>query len=364
METTAKLWQAVADQAQVWSTLKPVVDVRDGLPKNTGRKENEVAIFIQNLTAGHARVMTNPLRLGSIVLNLRQQDMALGASPPEKKLNDWLDAAIAVELAHQDSMAWLRSRLPSYPLILAPQLVSGTQLRTLEWTPQVPWTIEEQRQGLQFLNGPQGVSQRLHLDSEQTRRADESIRVVSEELIATDQWQRFNEATTGLSDADKTELRTVRTRLAKQLTDRAIDEYEPGDSLRRQAYREHTTADALNSLDGNAHEYAASFGAVNALLDFVSSDVFGQLALYGTPRILPIADLEMKGKDDGIAFTALPELSIFSRLAELAWLDDPLISDAVQIRGSRFTFDGISTKVSSDAIILKNTSVGWNRATA
>jgi hypothetical protein len=63
---------------------------------------------------------------------------------------DWLTDAGRVEVAHRESIAWIRSRLPRYPGLLAPQLARDSPLTTPEFTWRLAWSRADLSSGLQF----------------------------------------------------------------------------------------------------------------------------------------------------------------------------------------------------------------------
>ena len=283
------------------------------------------------------------------------------AAPPERELKQWLDAARRLEISHRSTIAWFRSRLPDYPLIRAPHLVPGTPLTTLEWTNRLIWTPDERRQGLQFQESPPDVGSDLDVHGLQAKDLSESARTVAFALELTDDWQAFREAVQMLSQTGQTDLREARSHLTHLLSPVAVDAHEPNLAVPRGEYRAQVTFDVVESLKGSARSYADAFGEVNDLIDTSASDVFGQLAMYGEPVSLPATKLDLRGgKPTRVNFEVGAAYIIVVDCGNVAWLDDPLVSDAVRVESTSLSMDpagGGALKVG--ARILDNTGDAW-----
>ena len=105
-------------------------------------------------------------------------------------------------------------------------------------------------------------------------------------------WLRFHDSLNGLDDAGKLALRGARRELTERLSDAAVDEHEERLALPRAEFREHTTAEVIDSLAGSAREYADAFTGVQDLLTLVACDIFGELALFGEPWPVSVRNLE------------------------------------------------------------------------
>lgn len=361
MTVTREVWAALDDQAQLWAQTPIAAAVTAQLPKNSSQATG-VPGFLQELRAGFGRMMTQPLTLGSAVpLNMNAGMMPVSATPPEQELKQWLDAAKRLETAHRSTIAWFRSRLPGYPLILAPQLIPGTPLTTLEWTSRLIWTPDERSCGLQYQGSPPTVGSLLDARGLEAADLTESARAVASALEHTDVWLAFLEMVQTIGSVGKAELRAARGHLAELVAPDAVDAHEPNLALPRGDYRTQVTADVVESLEGPARSYADAFGAANDLIENSASQVFGQLAMYGKPIFLPATKLDLRGGTPtridfelGDAYVLVVDCGI------LAWLDDPLISDAVRVESISINLDptgGSGLKVS--ARVLDNTFDAW-----
>jgi hypothetical protein len=307
-------------------------------------------------------MMTQPLKLGSVVPLLMNTGMMPGqVAVPEHELKQWLDAARRLEMAHRSTVAWFRSRLPGYPLILAPQLVPGTPLTTLEWTSRLIWTRDELRRGLQFQGSPPDVGSELDVRGPPARDLAESARAVASALERTDEWAAFREAVKALGKAGKADLRAARSHLADLLVPEAIDAHEPNLAAPRGDYRAQVTFDVVKSLEGSARSYADAFATANDLIDTSASEVFGQLAMYGEPISLPANRLDLRGGTPTRVSFELGAAYVFVvDCGNVAWLDDPLVSDAVRVESISISFDpATGGGLNVDASILVNTGDAW-----
>jgi hypothetical protein len=138
-----------------------------------------------------------------------------------------------------------------------------------------------------------------------------------------------------------------------------VDAHEPRLALPRHTYREQVVREQVQSLTGAAREYAEAFDAANELIEHAASDVFGQLAAYGDPSVI----------DGCCELTLRPgEISFVSKAAKMleggaiVWIDDCLITDAIQLRDLRINFDSATGMVQrAEARLLIESSVAWLR---
>lgn len=362
MTATRELWTALGEQARLWSRTPIASAVSAQLPRSVSQPATGVRGLLQDLYDGFGGIMTQPLTMGSVVASLMNAGMMpRQTAPPEHELKQWLDAARRVEMAHRSTVAWFRSRLPGYPLILAPQLVPGTPLTTLELTSRLIWTRDELRRGLQFQGSPAEVGSELDVRGLPARNLAESASAVSSALERTDEWADFRAAVKTLGQGGKADLRAARIRLADLLAPEAIDAHEPNLLLPRGDYRAQVTFDVVESLEGSARLYADAFANANDLIDTCASEVFGQLAMRGEPISLPATKLDLcGGRPTRVSFELGAAYAIVVDCGNVAWLDDPLVSDAIRVESTSISMDpagGGTLKVG--ARILDNTGDAW-----
>ncbi|OLT37049.1 hypothetical protein BJF82_10440 [Kytococcus sp. CUA-901] len=282
-------------------------------------------------------------------------------SVPPTVLGEWIQDAAQVERAHRATIAWLRSRLPGYPQLPAPQLARGTQLTTHEFTRRLVWTRHELAAGFQFQDPSVVPLRTLGATEEHAARAAEATRRLSRALAQTGEWQRLAEATAVLSSSDRAELLAARKTINKVLKPEAIDAYEPELALPRDAYRRQVVADAVDTLNGASHEFAVAFEDVDRLLEFSCSMVFGQLAVYRTVSVESVTDLGSDNEEPGCVEFAIASESYVDPGA-LCWLNDPLLPDAVFLTAVTYDFDQASgMKLLARGRVLAGTATTWAR---
>lgn len=362
MTVTRELWTAVGEQARLWGDTPTASAVSSQLPRNAPQRATGVPGLLQELHAGFGSMMTQPLRHGSTVPPLMTVGMMPGrAASPEHELNLWLDLARRLEMAHRSTVAWFRSRLPSYPLLLAPQLVPGTPLTTSQWTNRLIWAADERHRGLQYQGSPPDVGSALDAQGIAARDLSESARVVATALERTDEWASFQQAVEALGQEGKADLRSARSRLAELLTAAAIDAHEPDLAVPRGEYRAHVTMNVVDSLAGPSRSYADAFAAANDLIETSASEVFGQLAMHGEPISLPTTDLDfLGGEPTKVNFEIDDAYVTVVQCGNLAWIDDPMVSDAVRVESISMRLDpAVRTGLKIGASILDNTGGAW-----
>lgn len=354
------LWEAVKAQADTWSCLPVVRQFAAQLPRNARLPLVGLTEFLQHVLSGSSAAGKKPMRMGTDVYAL----LSVTNEAPgqlQGSLEQWMNHARSVEIAHRLGIAWLRSRLPRYPWLPAPQLAVGTPLTTMEFSDRLPWTRGELREGLQFQNPPVEVLQSLGATPAGMAAAAEDWREVLSALCATGPWQRFLEADRALSAPDLLELKAARASIAELLIPTRLDAFEPNIVLDRLNFRHRVVADKVGSLAGAAREYADAFAELDGLIELACSDVFGQLCVYGTPRLDRISDLAINSDGAGhLEFGT--DFMPWIEPGAVCWLDDELVGDAVYLTGLRFNFDqAAGMKLMASGRLLAGTSTAWKK---
>lgn len=288
--STKEVWDAVRSLADVWRESEIIQQLRGQLPGNNSSTTG-IPEMLQNIDAGTGLVSTEPLLTNKWVLVGAQLPLVNFETPG---LAEFFSRMQPVGFAAECNTAWLRSRLPAYPLIPVPHLTLNTHLTSTEICPGLGWRREALQGGLQFESTPRGVAQMLGLaqgDHDQTARG------LAHALEAAPQWRTFTEILSMLTEADRRQLKEARRILKPLLTTRAVDNHEPDQMLRRHGYRRDQVADVVNALDGRSRELARSFEEVSDLIDLVSLRVLGQLVAYKGPvEVSNVEGLEREGR--------------------------------------------------------------------
>jgi hypothetical protein len=361
MTLGAELWTTVWKQADVWSETPAVKAFQDQLPRYASQRTDGVPGVLQELHAGFAAQMVHPLRLGTIVPSLLQADFGIRGAQRGAELDRWLAAAGRIEHAHRATIAWVRSRLPGYPSIKAPQLCRNTPWTSAGWSSLLVWTADERRRGLQFQTAPPDVGTRLGASAEAQSNLASTAQAVATALARTDQWLRFEHETKTLDSTAKNELKEARQHLSQTLSPEPVDAHEPSLTGPTMEYRYQMISESIDSLSGKARSYADAFRGVNTLIDNAASEVFGQLVGYGEPLTLPTSNLDLRGGTPTRVHFEVPEPYILAvDCGTVAWLDDPLVTDAIKIESmsNSLGHTGDST-LKLGGVILDETGDGW-----
>lgn len=356
------LWSAIRDQAQAWSATPVFGRFTKQLPRNSDQRTTGIPGVLQELEAGGAEISARPLRLGSSIPRMLDVVPGINLRQVGPAWTSWLDTAQKVESAHRMTIAWLRARLPGYPILPAPQLAAGTPLTTLEFTSRLIWTPDERRRGLQFQPAPINDGGLLEASSSQRRDLGDTARSMAAAFESSEEWQLLRTATDALDDAARETLAKTKASLRRKLRAASVDLHEPTLALPRAEYRSAVLAEEIAAMQGSARAYADAFDKADRLIETLSSDIFGQLAAYGEPDTCARPrDLDIEpGSPTTIRFT-WPE-DTWPEIGAIVWLDDPLIADAVHVTALHSQFNqsgGLTQQVS--AAVLTGTTITWHR---
>jgi hypothetical protein len=358
------LWIAVREQAVSWADLPVFQRFRAQLPRNAPQCSAGVPGQLQHMEAGGGWVSSMPLLLGfsaQWMLDTVQRGASDGGG---EQFRSWLSDAQRLESAHRDTMAWLRSRLPGYPSLPAPQLVSGTPITTVEFGWQVGWAPDERARGLQFLAAPPLTGAVLQTTEGERRRIGQAARRLANAFERSDEWALLSSATEALDSEARANLRRVRASLRQRLTAESVSTHEPNRAHARAKYRHVVMLEEIASLSGSAREYSDAFDVANQLVETAASRVFGQLAAYGEPtQYPPPQQLDIQsGSPQVVSFTITDPL--WPDMGALVWVDEPLIRDAVCITAVTSNHDaatGSQHRVSGT--VLAGTAAAWRPPT-
>ncbi|MCZ7434762.1 hypothetical protein [Streptomyces sp. WMMC1477] len=291
------------------------------------------------MQAAGADIAGTPMRLTREVHIFGQvPHLPSGPSLDPNQWNAWLQTAARIESAHRTTIAWLRSRMPGYPQLPAPQLAPGTASTTTEWTRRLTWQPGERAAGLQMKNLPPHATRPLRATSSQVRALEESARALATALQASQPWQQLSAARQALDEESRKELRQTRARLREGLSDAAINAHEANRVLLRHNYRCTVLDEEIEKLTGPARQFANAFDAADQLVELAASDVFGQLALYGSPLLLQnVTDIDLEpGTPQNIHFSVHNDYWL--NTGELIQIDDPLAADTCRLIATTVSF--------------------------
>jgi hypothetical protein len=359
MTGDSELWAAVTRQAGAWRDVAIVQRFAAQLPRNARRPGGGLPGLLQSVQAFGAEVTSKPLRLSSMLPGwFDMPGIDLSSVRPEV-LRTWLDDAARVEHAHRRTVAWVRSRLPGYPLLPAPQLAEGSPLTTREFTWRLAWAPGERTEGLQLRDVPDELTSVLKPDARQGLALKDGARRLAVALTGTQEWARLREADAALDDATRGELRACRAAIAAGCSAQAVDAHEPDLAHPRNEYRIQAMAEQLATLTGAAAQYAGAFDAADRLIELAASDVFGQLTVHDTERLTGVHGVETSGPPDHTVVFSCGDVLL--DCGRVVWLDDPLVPDAVQLTRVSFYFQDTGEAIMRcGGGLLTGTSTAWD----
>lgn len=331
--TTADVWVATRNLAEQWRQSALIKRFVDQLPRNNSANEG-IPEMLRNIDASTAGSVS-----GQPLIPNRWEDFA--RQIPWVALDatgvGFLAAARPIGFAAELQTAWLRSRLPGYPMIPAPHLAPDTHRTTVEIGMDLAWRREALQGGLQFEPTPRGIDQLLGIDQ---RSYNAVIHEVANALQGTREWMTFATQSTDLTEVSRRELVEARKRLRTLLSQAAVDDYEPERMARRNDYRRHQVAAVINELSDSAREFAAAFERVDELIDWVSLRVLGNLIAYGRPTVLrDVDEVECEG-----GILRFHSDDPFPR-SSLVRIDHPLAPDPALVTSMSFYRDERGTAI-------------------
>lgn len=358
----AEIWSEVARLADVWTNLPLMRRFAAPLPRNNPHARSGLTGLLQHMSAAGGMIDSRPLRLGSdvpMMLTVVPED-APSTRPGE--LETWLNDAQIVEAAHRETVAWLRSRLPGYPLMPTPHLASGTHLTTDEFTYRLAWSRKQLRDGLQLRNASAGPAIALGASSHIAAESVRALRDLAGALIASEEFQRLGHATASLSPADRASLAASRREVTAALAPSAVDAHEPDLAIARFNFRREVVQSARSALTGSPREYVDAFEMADRMIETICSDIFGQFAVYGVGVISDVCNLSVNAESEPtVEFMVAESLDLHQ--GAVVWLDDPLVSDAVLLTRTSFAFNQVEgARVIANGSILRGTSEAWSRS--
>ncbi|MEU2510023.1 hypothetical protein ABZ621_35735 [Streptomyces sp. NPDC007863] len=311
---------------------------------------------MQEMQAADANIGATPLRVTGII-DLYEQVPYFSAPYDKDTWRAWLQSAVLIETAHRTTIAWLRSRMPGYPQLPAPQLAPGTALTTTDFTFRLAWQPGERAAGLQLRGLPPSIARQLQALPDQAQTLEETARTLAGALQASQEWQRLAATRQALDETSRQMLLQTRARLKQRLSNAAVDAHEPSSVLARHNYRLAVLAEEVEHLSGPARHFTDAFEAADRLVELAASDVFSQLAIHGRPLLLQHAtsiDLD-PGPSRHIHFTV--PYDPWLDTGELIHLDDPLVPETCLLTRATISLGSGPSRLSAQ--ILPATANLW-----
>ncbi|MDZ7910230.1 MAG: hypothetical protein U5O16_00030 [Rhodococcus sp. (in: high G+C Gram-positive bacteria)] len=320
--TTESTWAATRRLAEAWSRSPVVQNYIAQLPANN-TSDRGIPEMLRNIDSSTGLVSHEPL--------IPNKWKLMAPELPFVDLNvrggrQFLEDAQPIGFAAECNTAWIRSRLPRFPLIPTPQLGRNTHRTSNELGHGLGWRREAMTGGLQLLSAPPNVAELLRID----KQVHDSAAIgLAEALAKTPEWNNFAQLSARLTPDDRAALSEARKSLAPHLNAQAVDTFEPDRMLRREQYRKDTVDSVIEQLTGTPAEFALAFEKIDELIDLVTLTVLGQLIAYGRPKVvLDPRNLEREGRN----LTFSSATTSIGRAALLKF-DDPIVSDCALVTG-------------------------------
>ncbi|SFC96941.1 hypothetical protein SAMN04487968_11722 [Nocardioides terrae] len=358
--TSADIWSAANDLAVAIKATPRILELSELAPASRV-DHRPLSRVLNEFDAGGAGITSHPLRL------FTQVNFALSAMPDvqigdSEQWQRFLSLANRVEAAHHALVAWLRSRLPGYPMILVPQLVREAALTTQEFTYRYPWRPADLAARLQFQ--PRVVATSELLDAEDPESIRQLTSNLAEALRCSNAWQRYQSAHDALTADDAAQLKAARVELRQLVAPEQLNAYEPRLALPRYNYREHHTREVVESLTGASRDFALAFDAVNGLIDLVAAETLAQLVRFDDVIHLTPGTMEFDDErpDYVTVHTNESEELLFATPGRLIKIAHPLIADVGRVEALGYAFQNDLASVKVTCRLLANSSVLLKRS--
>ncbi|AEV73633.1 hypothetical protein A9W98_04765 [Mycobacterium gordonae] len=340
--STTEIWRAVGFLADCWSKSQKVTPVREELSLDLDSEEATPCL--------RALALRDPQSITKMPFHVHKAfpHMGIGISQRDRAL---AANSAAVELAFFHLTWWIRSRLPGYPHIPAPQLAKGSFHTLNNFT--VPWAPQVLQAGIEYQDRPVNCDFQLKIS------ADDRYSVLAEAFEELPSWRAFTQAHHALGQEIRNELLTARQQLARQAAaagaESGIEFGDPREGLNR---ARSVTMQTLETLSPEARRFAESFESVNEEIDRITTAVLTQLVAYGPPETLTgVSELTVSpSSPPTVSFKLLDA----GYAGGIYWTDDPLIGDAILLECFRFAGDNVfATRFHADGTVLLGTGAAW-----
>jgi hypothetical protein len=225
--------------------------------------EKELRVRLSQLTAIYSSLREHEILLG---VRLNQMGPVIESWIQSEEDQQWVESAIESGNGFQVAIEYLRSYLPRYPFLRVPHLRRGSPLDFADGPLLIdyfPW--QREIRALQFQ--PDKPPQLSRLGGEDFT---ELLRELAAGLKERDSWRRFAAARSAMSEQDWTALSQLSSSFSKRVKQEVVDA-EAGHYLtERFAYRMSELHRAVESANGQVHEYLVSFEATHELITVVA----------------------------------------------------------------------------------------------
>jgi hypothetical protein len=321
---TELVWPAVDELAAAWC-VSPLVEYFLSEHPANENADSEITEALKNLQAGTGLLTEAPL----VTTMWEPLAMQFPLVQMTNSVQNYLRKVAALGHLVESTVGFVRSRLPLYPKIPAPQMASRGFRRSEEYGKRIAWRSQLLAAGLESYPSPPGVTQQLQLSSS---AADDAAQSLLEALRASAEWVNYKNLAESLTEEDRAVLKSSREKINVLLNPRNIDQYEDARMERRHAFRIERVKEVVEEMTGVPREFADAFESIDDLIDRAIVNVHGQLVVYGRPKTLIPEQLEMNGRF--VSFNSTGDA--VSSTGDLIRLEDPLVPDVLVVDGFSF----------------------------
>jgi hypothetical protein len=343
--STPELWSGVGELVACWAGSPHVRGLREELWKDLDSNEALRPLQIMALR--------EPQNIRSMPLAVFKAfpHMNVSLTPRDRQ---FMTHCAAVEKAIVYLVWAVRSRLPGFPMIAAPQLAEHSRLTMDNFTP--PWTRDAMRSGLQYKDLSPNINASVGVDS-----TDQLSQLIAG-FNTLPAWRTFAAAHHSLTPSLRSELLGARRRITERAIGESseIDSDDPWTKIKRAR----TSADEIIAeLPLDAMSYAVAFDHVNDEIDLAIAKVIASSLAFGpADTISGVVGLSMlPGQPLKVTFQL--KGTEMAHTGRLYWTNDSLITDALLVEGVHFTDDQIhGSRLGYDATVLVGSNTAWRGA--
>lgn len=337
------LWKQIESLAGAWRAEEDVRRVLAQMPSRHRSPRTGLPERIEMMQAGGGR--SGPLRVAYFYHLMSQSPFLAGAEAPPG-LAEWLSDATKVATTYRLQLGWMRAQLPGFPMLRVPQLVDGAPLVSSDQIHHIPWARQDFAAGYQLMSAPPRVAG-------SGRELGEAAARVAEAFTHEEEWRQFEGAQAALTASDIDQLRRVNTSLRHEVRSEAVDQFEPGNLIRRLEFRHDKLEGALDSLTGDAANYARSFDVLNDILQTTLETSLDYLVEFDRPSVLSAVD-EIDLDGDHAEFS----VSELVHVGGLVFVPDAAIDEAGIVESTSLTMDHGETRIRVGIKVLRGAREG------
>jgi hypothetical protein len=342
--STPELWTAVRDLVECWVKSPRVKGIRAELWKDLDSSE---ALRPLQMLA-----LRQPQDIRRMPLALYKAFPHLGIELTARD-RQYMAQSEALERAIVTLTWGIRSKLPGFPLIPAPQLADHSRLTMHSFTP--PWTRRAMQAGFQYQNLAPSIAAAIGVDT-----ADPMAQLIAA-FRTLPSWGAFEAAQDCLTPTVRSELIVAR----RLITERATQEQETievdSDDPYTRLKRARAAADeVIANLEQQSLTYAKAFDRVNDEIDLTITNVIVSWLAFGPPEMLAGVVGLMMHATQPLTITFQCEGTDFAHIGRIYWTDDSLLTDAVFVDGSHFADNQVhGSSFEFDATVLVGSETAW-----